>query len=388
MDMTAANQQHRTALVLGGGGLKGFAHLGVLKALAERGIRPVRFAGTSIGALLAAAFVGGIPLEEMIDRARRFGRRDLFRLNRARLLLDRMGASSFYLADPLRALCDAVCPPKRFDELDTELLVNTVDLERGTQVVWGLPGLRDVPVADAVYASCALPGFFPPGRVDGRTCADGGTVDNLPVPISALGMDAVIAVDVGSSDLLHHSDIHEEGFASIYMRAATMMMKRLQQYPLERWQGPPLVLIRPRIQHVGWFDFGRTDELVAEGYRAAMEALEGWEAIKASPSGIFPRHMVRITVDESRCTGCGLCVSLAPNVMALDSRRRAYALADSWDWSPADGDFVSQCPTRAILCDGREPRALPIMDSSDSPDVPSSAPNALPGEDESVKPAA
>jgi NTE family protein len=250
----------------------------VLRALEERGIRPAVFAGTSIGALLASAYVGGIPLGEMVERARRFGRRDLFRLNRARLLLDRMGAESFYLADPLRALCEAVCPPLRFDQLRAPLLVNTVDLERGTQVVWGLPGLQDVPVADAVYASCALPGFFPPGRVDGRTCADGGTVDNLPVPIAAMGMDSVIAVDVGSSDLLHHSDIHSEGFASIYMRAATMMMKRLQQYPLERWQGPPMVLVRPRIQHVGWFDFGRTDELVAEGYRAANEALERGEA--------------------------------------------------------------------------------------------------------------
>src|ERR671916_1299224 len=109
MIMTAGNQ-HRTALVLGGGGLKGFAHLGVLRALEERGIRPAVFAGTSIGALLAAAYVGGIPLDEMIERARRFGRRDLFRLNRARLLLDRMAAPSFYLADPLRALCEAVCP--------------------------------------------------------------------------------------------------------------------------------------------------------------------------------------------------------------------------------------------------------------------------------------
>jgi len=368
----AAATQHRTALVLGGGGLKGFAHLGVLKALEERGIRPAVLAGTSIGAMLAAAYLGGMPVDEMIGRARAFRRRDLFRLNHARLLLDRMGATSLYLEGPLRATCESVCPDVTFDQLDVPLLVNTVDLERGTQVVWGLPGLRDVKVVDAVYASCALPGFFPPGRVDGRVCADGGTVDNLPVPIAALGMDAVIAVDVGSSELLHRGDIHQKGFATIYMRAATMMMKRLQQFPLDGWQGPPMLLVRPRISHVGWFDFGKVDEVVDEGYRAATDALEWWDRVLDAPSGIYPRRRVHVMVDRERCTACALCVSLAPNLMALDGRGKAFALTSTVDWSPADGGFVSQCPTNAILCDGPR-RTLPIADSSDEPTVPEDA---------------
>lgn len=370
--VTTAAAERRTALVLGGGGLKGFAHLGVLRALQEHGILPSVLAGTSIGAMLAAAYVGGMPLDEMLARARAFRRRDLFRLNHARLLLDRMGAHSLYLEEPLRATCEAVCPPCTFDQLAMPLLVNTVDLERGTQVVWGLPGLRDVSVTDAVYASCALPGFFPPGRVDGRTCADGGTVDNLPVPIAGLGADAVIAVDVGSSDLAHRSDIHEQGFANIYMRAATMMMKRLQQFPLDGWEGPPMLLIRPRISHVGWFDFGRVDEVVAEGYRAAVEALAWWSAVTAAPGGIYPRRRVHVMVDRERCTGCGLCVALAPQLMALDAHGKAYALTSTVDWSPADGSFVGQCPTNAILCGGEE-RTLPIADSSDAPAVPADA---------------
>jgi NTE family protein len=374
---TTATDGQRTALVLGGGGLKGFAHLGVLRALEERGIHPSVLAGTSIGAMLAAAYAGGMPLADMLERARAFRRRDLFRLNHARLLLDRMGATSLYLEGPLRATCEAVCPPGDFDQLRVPLLVNTVDLERGTQVVWGLPGLRDVPVADAVYASCALPGFFPPGRVDGRVCADGGTVDNLPVPITALGTDAVIAVDVGSSDLPRQDDIHEEGFANIYMRAATMMMKRLQQFPLDRWQGPPMLLIRPRISHVGWFDFGRVDEVVAEGYRAATEALAVWDEVRAAPGGIFPRRRVHVMVDRERCTGCGICVSLAPNLMALDGHGKAYALTSDVDWSPADGSFVNQCPTNAILCDGPS-RTLPIVDASDEPAVPGAAAGRAP----------
>src|SRR5687768_7910165 len=188
----------RIALVLGGGGLKGFAHVGVLRALQERGITPSVYAGTSIGAMVAAAWVGGMTVEEMERRAIALKRRDLFRLDHMGMLMERMRAPSIYLEEPLRTLCEAIVPNERFDELSVPVLVNTVDIERGTQVVWGLPGLSDVPVADAVYASCALPGFFPPGPVDGRVCIDGGTTDNLPVSIAAIGMDAVIAVDVGS----------------------------------------------------------------------------------------------------------------------------------------------------------------------------------------------
>src|SRR4029434_1015734 len=93
---------------------------------------------------------------------------------------------------------------------------------------------------DAVYSSCALPGFFPPGHVDGRQCIDGGTIDNLPVAIAAQHADAVIAVDVGSSDLSHNTDASAQGFAATYVRAATVMMHALQIAPLSEWAGPPM----------------------------------------------------------------------------------------------------------------------------------------------------
>ncbi|MBK5189230.1 MAG: patatin-like phospholipase family protein, partial [Gemmatimonadaceae bacterium] len=180
----------RTALALGGGGLKGFAHIGVMRALDERGIHPLRYAGTSIGALIAAARVAGVPLAEMERRATSLSKRDLFRLNRVGMLMDRSRASSLYLEQPLRDLVNAVTPHLSFREMGNRLLVNTVDLERGSIVAWGLPGLDDVAVGDAVYASCALPGFFPPAIVGGRVCVDGGTIDNLPTAIASLGVDA------------------------------------------------------------------------------------------------------------------------------------------------------------------------------------------------------
>jgi NTE family protein len=339
----------RVALVLGGGGLKGFAHIGVLRALEERGIQPSLYAGTSIGALLGAGYAAGLSTDEMARRAVALQRRDVFRLNHVGVLFGRMRASSIYLEEPLRALAESITPAaQRFDQLDRPVLVNTVDVESGTQVVWGSAGLRDVKVADAVYASCALPGFFPPGAVGGRMCIDGGTVDNLPVSIAAVDADAIIAVDVGNADLTHATEVHAQGFSAVFMRAASVMMHQLQEMPLATWAGPPMLLIRPRVGHVPWFSFGQTEELIREGYRAAVEALRHWDAVSQEPGGVFPRRRVRVRVDRDRCTGCGLCVALEPRLMALDAERKAYALASPVEWSPAGGDFVRHCPAHAI----------------------------------------
>jgi len=344
-------RKRQVALVLGGGGLKGFAHIGVLRALQELGIKPAVYAGTSIGSLICAAQASGMPIEEMEEHARRLRRRDLFRLNRLGIVLERTHAPSIYQGAPLREVCASVVKDMTFDDLSVTLLVNTVDLQRGSPVVWGLPGLRDVSVLDAVYASCALPGFYPPGDVGDRTCVDGGVVDNLPVAVAAQGMDAVIAVDTGSSSIITQKDIAQNGFTAIYMRAATTMMHALQLHPLERWSGPPMILIRPRVSHIGWFSFKHADELIEAGYKAAVEALRDFDACVNSESGIFPRRQVAISVDREKCIGCTLCVALAPRVMAMDESGKAVARVPVVDWSPADGDFVHHCPTYAIHAD-------------------------------------
>ena len=337
----------RIALVLGGGGMKGFAHIGVLRALEERKIKPTVYAGTSIGALIASAAVGRMPVEEMARRAESLRRRDLFRINHFGMLLERMRSPSIYLEEPLRDLCRSIVPAQRFSDLSLPLLVNTVDITRGTQLVWGLPGLRDVWVQDAVYASCALPGFFPPGDVGGRLCVDGGVIDNLPVGVASLDVDMVIAVDVGSSDLLPTNDIVTQGFASIYMRAATTMMHALQQYPLVRWDGPPMLLIRPKLGQ-DWLSFGNAGASMDEGYRKASLALQDYEAAFEQAGGVYPRRRVSIDVDRDKCIGCGLCVALAPAVMGMDDKGKAFARSRTADWSTADGEFVHHCPTCAI----------------------------------------
>ncbi len=367
------------ALVLGGGGLKGFAHIGVLRALEERGVRPSLYAGSSIGALIAAAAASGHPTEELARRAERLTRRELFQLNHYAMLVGRMRAESLYAAEPLRALVEQVVPAGPFDDGRSPLLVSTVDVARATQVVWGLPGLRGAAVRDAVYASCALPGFFPPGCVGGRVCVDGGTIDNLPIGPAALAADRpapdlIVAVDVGNAEFVHEADIHRRGFAAVFMRSASVMMHALQAAALARWQGPPVLLVRPRVGHIGWFTFGRAREFADAGYAAATAAFAEWDAALAGRGGIYPRRAVRVEVDRARCTGCGLCVALAPEAMTLDGRGKAYARDRAVSWSPADGGFVGQCPTQALRA---VPLAVPAV-AVGAPAAPVAGPAVLP----------
>ena len=345
------HKRRRIALVLGGGGLKGFAHIGVLRALEERGVEPDVVAGTSIGALIAAAHVGGMTVSDMQRRAENLVRKDLFRVDRMGMLMDRMRTTSIYLEEPLRELVASVTPAMKFDELRRPLLVNTVDIEHGTQVVWGLPGLRDVDIREAVYASCALPGFFPPGRVADRVCIDGGVIDNLPASIAAVHADAVIAVDVGSFDLQRASAIEKQGFANVYMRSATVMMHALQQFPFGAWSGPPMVLIRPKLGHVAWLSFAHTAEVIEQGYLAASAALLHLEECLSSAHGVFPKRKVHLSVDPPKCIRCGTCIAMEPSLMGWGADGKAVAREPEVVWSPADGEFVRHCPTNAIVAE-------------------------------------
>lgn len=350
----------KLAVVLGGGGLKGFAHLGVLRALEERGIRPSVWAGTSIGALIAAAYVGGTSIDELERRADALRQDDLFRIDHLGMVTRRMRNTSLYHGDPLRKLVEAIVPEGTFEQWGAPLLVNTVNLEQGEQVVFGLPGLRQASIRDAVYASCALPGFFPPGQVGGFTCVDGGVMDNVPARAASYGVDAVLAVDVGSSSIAIQKRIYKKGFAAIYQRSAQTMMHTLQHTQLALWDSPPLVLARPRVWHFHWFAFGHAPQFRAAGYEATLQALDVLPDALQAGAGVWPKRQIEVSVDEARCTGCTLCATAAPEVMRMNAQGKAEPRTPVQLWSRADGWWVHQCPTDAIevtVVEGAERRA-------------------------------
>jgi NTE family protein len=339
----------RVGLVLGGGGLKGFAHIGVLEVLHEAGFVPDVIAGSSIGSLIASAYALGTPVHVMRERALALKRKDLFRVNAGGFARGLLRSPSFYAAEPLQGLIAGVIPDVRFDTVRETILVNTVDLERGMQVVWGLEGFRDASIRDAVYASCALPGFFPPGDVAGRVCVDGGTIDNMPVTAVAGDLDLIVAVDVGNSEVQQATDITEQGVGSIFMRAATLMMRTLQEWPLSHWNGPPIVLIRPKVSQFGWFNFEKIPLLIEAGKIAAAGAMDVVPQALRIGHGIFPRRPVTLDVVQEKCTGCGLCIEMAPHAMTRSADGKAEPVRREVEWSPPEGDFVQRCPTGAIV---------------------------------------
>jgi NTE family protein len=341
-------------LVLSGGGLKGLAHLGVLQALHERNLAPDLVIGSSMGALIAAAWATGMPLREMRARALKVRRRDVFAVAHTDMAFRRMLAPAVYRKEPLDQLIHSLVGDHTFRDLTHRLLVNTVDLNSGVQVLWGLPGLDDVPVADAVFASCALPGILPPRQIRGRHYVDGAVVENLPLRFAAAaGSGPIIAVNLnplGPFDLLR-TDVEAQGFASTYIRGLEMVMQAQSADRLRAWHRPPLVLVQPRVGHISMFAFDQTDDLMAEGYRAMAAALDLVGPMHELGPGIHPRRPVRISVDAARCVGCGACALWAPEVFEVGSDGRALVRSPTRLWSPVDGTYVSHCPTHAIHID-------------------------------------
>ena len=132
-------------LVLSGGGLKGLAHIGVFRALEARGLRPSLVVGSSMGSLVAAAWATGMSLDEMTRHGLEVRRRDIFQVAHVDMALKRMRSPAVYRREPLDHLIHSLVGQITFDELVHPLLVNTVELNSGMQVLWGLPGLTRRP---------------------------------------------------------------------------------------------------------------------------------------------------------------------------------------------------------------------------------------------------
>lgn len=335
-------------LVLGGGGLKGLAHIGVFRALEERGLEPSLVIGSSMGSLVASAWAAGMRIREMEDRALALQRRDVFRIAHIDMALRRMLSPAVYRREPLDRILADLVGDRTFQDLPHRLLVNTVDLNSGHQILWGLPGLDDVRVADAVFASCALPGILPPRKIRSHMCADGAVLENLPIRAAAsICDDPIIAVDLSGGRCERHG-VERTGFAATYGRGLELVMSRLVENALAEWEGPPTVLIRPAIGRVTMFSFNKTPYLIAEGYRATMEALDRLEQPLAKlPSGIYPKHQVNIRVDRERCVGCELCSSERPDIFAMtDGKAEVHTPLQAW--SPATDALERTCPVGAI----------------------------------------
>lgn len=270
---------NRVWLALGGGGLKGLAHIGAWRAMEEKGVRVSGMVGTSIGSLVGVLAASGVGWEEMRDMARELRREDIVRVNRRAVLFNGIRQVSVFRGDVLREYYQRILPPLGWNALGMPVLVNAVDLATG-RTEWFGPGARmDVSLLDAVYASSALPLFYPPVVIEGRAFVDGGTEHPLGLSQAAhMGATGIVGVDVGAGEEGKTERILEQGMLAVHQRIFSIMTYRRRRDLIAQWTDPPLLYVRPRLDGYETFDFDSIEYFMEEGYRATMEVLARGEA--------------------------------------------------------------------------------------------------------------
>ncbi len=278
----------RLALALSGGGARGIAHVGVLRALEEQGIPVDAIAGTSIGSVLGAIYATGrnaAQLEEAVksldwqsifsDRADRrlvpVARRDDRHRTVAGLGFDfwdlRLPAGVLGEYRVNRFLIEVLSPAGYavggdFDKLKIPFHAVATALDNGERIV-----LKRGNLPRAVRASMSFPLAFPPVYWDGRPLVDGGVVDNLPVrEARAFGAEVVVAVDIRSPPPEASAYHNALGVAS---QVSSLLTERVNAEVREE----PDVLIKPDVGKHGFNDYTGFDDLITAGYEAALRAV-------------------------------------------------------------------------------------------------------------------
>jgi NTE family protein len=274
-------------IALGGGGARGFAHIGVLKVLQHAGIFPRLVAGTSMGGIVGAMYARGMSAEQMEDAVRQAvrGRRDMIRAVDLRLTQTGFvrGARIYdYIAS-------IIGPETRFSDLRRPLAMVAVDLNTGREVV-----LDSGRVADAVRATISVPGVFLPVEIGALRLVDGGMLNNLPVDVVRhMGAEVVIAVDVlpyfqantpGQPPVVlplqprRALRVYRELWNAVMIMISASSEAHLQQWPADVVLRPDLA---PDLDMLIGFD--RSREAIAAGEAAAEAALDQILALVNTP---------------------------------------------------------------------------------------------------------
>lgn len=291
----------RICLVLGGGGARGAAHVGVLKVLEELRIPVDCIAGTSMGSIVGGLYASGMSAQEIDQEMRAMDWDDLFQdaPSRAERSFRRKRDDDLYTVKAkigfnggkievplayvrgqkldlqLNRLTLPVVDVKDFDRLPIPYRAVAADIETGKPVVLGRGSL-----AKAIRASMAVPAVFDPVEINGRLLVDGGIADNVPVDVARrMGADVFIVVDVGSG-LSSREQISTAVDVTGQLANFLFTLNTEQQL---KTLGPRDVLIRPPLGDIGGGSFDRVAEAIPLGERAAREMIDGLRRYSVSP---------------------------------------------------------------------------------------------------------
>ncbi len=246
-------------IALGSGSARGWAHIGVLRALEQEGIRPRVVTGTSAGGVVAAFYAASAldKLEEFVRNYKGFGKTIAhldFGLGNAGMITGKRWLANFL---------EAYLPVRDFRQLSLPLGMVATDLVSMKEV-----HITSGPLIPAIRSTVAVPGFFTPLEYGNMILADGGMLNPVPVDLArALGADIVIAVDLNASLPGEVPD----SLADVVHRSIDTMMNRVRETNM-RYARPEIV-IEPNLSHIGFLDFHEGETAIAEGYRAAIEVI-------------------------------------------------------------------------------------------------------------------
>ena len=263
----------KLALVLGGGAARGFAHVGVIRALEQEKIPVDLIVGTSVGSLIGAIYASDLNSFELEWTAFSLQKDDLLDYGVLTAVLG-MGLAK---GDKLEAFVRSKVATQDIEQLKVPFVAVATDLNWGTEVV-----LDRGSIAKAVRASSAIPGVFQPVSYMGKILVDGGVVDNIPISVArAKGADVVVAVDI--SENVGNTNI--TNLVDVMLQAANIMFA----LNVEHSKRDADVLIAPKVSDVAMLDFGQKKRCMQAGIdagRAAVpeirKAIDAWVARRAA----------------------------------------------------------------------------------------------------------
>jgi len=275
----------KTGIVLGGGGARGLAHIGVLKALLKANISIDVISGTSMGALVGAVYAQNPDIKYVEQRFREFINSDKFhslggvrfrqsqsyepedllqqisREFKRRIIINLAAhRKSLLKSERLRIAVDELIEEKDIKQSDLPFACAAVDLLSGREIVF-----TSGPIRQAVLASSAIPGIMPPVEIGKMQLVDGSVCLNFPVETARnLGADFVIASDV-SADFVEGKKL--DNVVDIIIRTNTVATNKLNRLSLNTADA----IIKPQVGKVAWSEFEQVESLFEAGHEAAAD---------------------------------------------------------------------------------------------------------------------
>ncbi len=248
---------YRLGVALSGGGARGFAHVGALKALEEAGMKPDVIAGVSAGAVAAVMYAAGVPLDEMLSLFTSTKFTDFARLSLIH------GDGMFSLMR-FKQFIEEATGIDRLENLRIPTYVGVTDLDHGEPAEF-----HEGPLGERVVASCSIPIVFSPVEIDGIHYVDGGVLRNLPAWIIREKCETLIGINVSPLRTFEY----RKSFLDIGMRTYNLMAKANQQQDMDICDH---VIITPELIHYQVFNLKDIHKAYLSGYAAAHRAIRQW----------------------------------------------------------------------------------------------------------------